>query len=272
MPTRQNGSEEQAERRTPRRVANTAPTGNQNARNNSQKVDEDDAWDEIMNMKGKGEGGDGGFNKMNTNFFLKDGEEIDIVVLDENPVIFWGHVIKCESEKGQTFYRTEQCQKSEQDYCVLCESDNPSVSKAKNIIAFRVLDSRGSWDKNLNNGKGGLDGVPAPKIFLTPLYLAKQFKSLKDDAGGSISDKVVKLSKNTNYQANFKFKKNADGSLRYVDAPEFDGDLPDTLEVYAPMSDNELMDFVQKFAVSARASAPSNSRGGGRKSGGSFGD
>lgn len=251
---------------------------------NSQTDENGDAWDDIMNMKGAG--GDGSFDKMNTNFFLKDGEEIDIVVLDENPFIFWGHTVKCQTDKGTTFYRTERCQKCAQDYCVLCESDNTAVGKSKKVIAFRVLDSRGSWDKKLNGGNGGMDGEPVPKIFLPPLYLAKQFKALKDDGDGTISDKVIKLSKNTNYVASFKFKKGQGGALHYVDAPIFDGDLPEVLEdVYAPMSDDDLYDFLDRFASAPAPQRQQNNQrgnGGGNATGqrgggsagraGSFGD
>lgn len=269
MPSR----DERSARASARPSATSASTrpNRHNQQSSKPAKNDDDVWNEIMDMKSKGDGGDGGFNKMNTNFYLKDGEEIDIVILDENPEIFWGHVIKCKTDAGQTFYRTEQCQKSEQDYCVLCESDNKAISKAKKIIAFRVLDSRGNWDSE----NKCLDGIPAPKIFLTPLYLAKQFKTLRDDAGGTISDKVIKLSKNGNYQANFKFKKLQGGGLDYVSAPDYNEELPNISEVYAPMGDNELMEFVRKFADGSDASSKP-SRGGNNKRGGnasgSFGD
>ena len=250
--------------------ASTRPSATASQRNNNRsgKPANDDVWDEIMNMKGKGSGGEGGFNKMNTNFYLQNGEEIDIVLLDEQPFMFWGHTIKCRSKEGKTFYRTEQCQKSEQDYCVMCESDNKAIGKAKKVIAFRVLDSRGSWDSEAK----GLDGIPAPKIFMVSIDLAKQIKLLKDDAG-TISDKVLKLSKNGTYTINFKFKKSPDGSLRYVNAPDYDGELPEVLDVYAPMEDDELMDFIRQFADASSDSGSSNNRSSRNgKATGSFGD
>lgn len=266
MPSRRDASASSASTRKPRTSARASRGENQS----TEKTD--DVWDDIMSMKNGGD--DGQFNKMNTNFYLKDGEEIDIVLLDENPFIFWGHTIKCKSNAGKTFYRIEQCQKSEQDYCVLCESDNKAIGKAKKIIAFRLLDSRGSWDIKA----GGFDGNPAPKIFLTPLYLAKQFKALKDDAGGNISDKVIKLSKSSNYIATLKMKNVGGGNLKYTDAPEFDGDTPEVLEVYAPMEDDDLIDFIRQFAdATPNATANSgnggtNSRRGGGSTAGSFGD
>ena len=39
---------------------------------------------EIMDMKQGSGGGDGGFDKMNTNFYLSNGEEIDIVIINNN--------------------------------------------------------------------------------------------------------------------------------------------------------------------------------------------
>jgi len=258
MPRRTETSAKSASTRT---VAKTAPR--QRETNSG-----DDVWEEIENMKsGYGDG----FNKMNTNFYLQEGDEIDVVFLDEKPYVFWGHTIKCRSSKGKTFYQTEQCQKAVQDYCVLCDSDNKAISKEKRIIAFRILDSRGTWDTK----KGGFDGVPCAKIFLVPLYLAKQLKTLKDDGDGILTDKVVKLKKSSNYQANFKMKKGEGGAMYYVDAPDFDGDVPDVLEVYAPMSDNELIDFINRFADAPSQQPASNTAASARRGGqniGSFGD
>lgn len=251
--------------------AEARPRARARAQASPKKVDEDDAWNEIDNMKTGGE--DGEFNKMNTNFYLKNGEEIDIVVLDESPAVFWGHVIKCRSSKGSTFYRTEQCQKSSGDSCVMCSSNNKAIGRSKKIIAFRVLDSRGNWNGSLNNGQGGLDGDPAPKIFITPIYLAKQFKTLLDDADGILSDKVIKLKKDERYQANFKYEKGKNGGMFFVDAPDLAGmEIPEILEVYKALPDDELMDFVHQFSDAPDDAPTPTPKGGGRTSGGSFGN
>lgn len=272
MPTRRDAARRSAQGASTRKSAETASprrsADRASTRQDRSPESGEDVWEDIMNMKG-GSGGGDGFDKMNTNFYLKDGEEIDIVLLDENPFMFWGHTIKCQSQAGKTFYRIEQCQKSEQEYCVLCDSDNKAISKPKKIIAFRLLDSRGNWDRDKND----FDGEPSPKIFTVPLYLAKQFKSLKDDAG-EVSDKVIKLAKNSNYQANFKYTKQRDGSLNYVDAPEYDADAPEVLEVYAVQTDDELIDFVTQFADAPTAAPKGSKRSSARRSGntGSFGD
>ncbi len=222
----------------------------------------DDVWDDVMNMKTKGQGGDDdGFNKFNTGFYLREGETANIVLMDENPVIFWGHVIKCKSKKGSTYFLTEQCQKSESSGCVMCDSSNPAVGKARKVIAFRILDERGTWVTPQGATQGDWDWVPKPKIFLPATYVAKQFKQLKDEAGGTISDKVIKLSKNGNYLAQLSLEKGAGGGMFYVQAPEYDGEMPDILEVYAIRDDRDLIDFIHTAADASGAQQQNNNNG-----------
>lgn len=224
----------------------------------------DDVWDEVMSMKSGGgaKAKDGEFDKMNTMFYLKDSDGVvDIVVLDNNPVVFFSHTIKAVSQGGKEFYRTEACQKLTGMSCVMCETNNASVGKSRKTIGFRLLDSRGAYDSETKD----FDGDPAPKIMLTPLYLAKQFKALKDDGDGDLTDKVIKLQKNAQYIANFKMKKEG-GAMQYVEAPEYDGDLPDILEVYAPLSDDDLIDFIDEFGATAIAPRKSG-RGSGKSTG-----
>lgn len=243
---------------TPRpRPGMAAPQTSRANNAGAQPVTGEDAWDVINNSK---QGTDeGGFNKMNTNFYLMDGDEVNVVVLDDNPFVFTGHTIKCRTDAGKTFYTTEQCQKSIQGHCNMCASNNKAISKAKNVVAFRVLDSRGSWDKDAQ----GWDGEPKPKIFLAPMYLAKQFKALKDDVGGKLSEYVIKLTKNQNYVAQLALERDPNNprALTYIYAPDFDGDLPEVGEVYAAREDDDLIDFIDRFAYEPPATqTPSNSR------------
>ena len=246
---------------TPRpRPGAVAPQTNR-ANNAGQAVTGEDAWDVINNSKQSGD--EGGFNKMNTNFFLMDGDEVDIVLLDDNPFVFMGHIIKCRTDAGKTFYTTEQCQKSIQGHCNMCSSNNKSIGKAKNIVAFRLLDSRGTWNKDSQDW----DWIAKPKIFLTPMYLAKQFKALKDDVGGKLSDYVIKLSKNQNYVAQMAMAKDPNNPrmMTYVDAPIFDGDLPEVMEVYEAREDDDLIDYIDRFAYEApttQAASPRSVRNG----------
>lgn len=269
MPKRGGGQGDQTEKK----VVNRRGRQNEESYEDDNKVakgadsgDSDDPWDTIANMKG-GSGGsdDGTFTKMNTNFFLRDDEEAEVLFLDEDPVIFMGHTLKGQGEKS-VFYRTEACQKSEQDYCTMCDTRNQNVSKARRVIAFRIMDFRGKWDTQ----KGGFDGEPSPKIFLVPLYLAKQIKILKDDTG-SLIDKVAKLTKSGNYGINFVTvpRKGGGFDYDYIDFEDEFGDmeLPEVSEVYAPSEDDYLDDFIDNYCNGAPAPSNNSSSRGSSRSG-----
>jgi hypothetical protein len=206
----------------------------------------EDAWDEVANAD-ESKGGDSGkFTRMNTNFFLSKGEkDVEIVFLDSAPTIFTGHTLACESSNGKQFWVTEACQKLNADSCLMCSSNNKNVSAKRKLIAFRLIDSRGAWDSDA----GELDGEPTPKIFLAPVYLAKQIKGLKDDAGDEFNEIVFKLSKEgKNYVCSFAMRKTGK-SMEFIEAPEFDGELPEVMDIYAPKDDEELLDFMEKFVI-----------------------
>lgn len=199
----------------------------------------EDAWEKVMNAKGGGGGAkedDNGFTKMNTNFYLTDGESTEIIFLEDVPYVFSAHGLKMKSKKGATFYVTEGCQKSAQNHCLMCSSKLSTVGKVRNVVAFIILDGRGSYDKDEQD----FDGVPVPKIFMTPLALAKAIKRLRDDVDGDLTDKVIKLSKDSKaYSISIATVKKGSG-IEYKKAPKYDGALPNVQELYAPLSDEEL--------------------------------
>ena len=218
--------------------------------------DADDAWDEVANANEGGSGDSGEFTKMNTNFFLGKGEkDVEVVFIDPAPSIFTGHTLACETDAGKQFWITEACQKLAGDSCVMCDSKNKNVGGKRKVIAFRLIDSRGAWDREA----GELDGIPTPKIFLAPVYLAKQLKSLKDEAGDDFNKVIIKLSKEgKNYVASFKFQKTGK-TMEFVEAPEYVGALPEIMEVYAPREDEELLDFMEKFVIGyGRSASPTH--------------
>lgn len=264
------GDTQQPNYQTQQQPMQQAPAQRQQEPLNATPQSGADVWDTINDMS-TGSGGSGGFDKMNTAFFMKNDEQGRIIFIDENPVIFVGHVIKCISDAGKEFYRTEQCQKVNQTYCTLCDATatNKAVSKANRVIAFRVLDERGKWDSS----KKGLDGVPTPKIFLAPTDFAKLVKTLKDEAGGKISDKIIKLQKNTKYIPTVSMVPLPSGGFDYEKFPEsiFDGMvLPEILDVYAPMSDQDIIDFIDKFAVKPQQNFNQQNQNNGGNTGGGF--
>jgi hypothetical protein len=208
----------------------------------------DDAWGKVMEMKSASMNSlvedENGFNKLNTNYYLLDGEEGLIQFISDIPIIFPGHNIKMFTKAGKPYYITETCQKSNQASCVLCNSKANTIGDARQIIAFSVLDYRGTYrkkDEKNPASKEGWDGVPVPKIFLMPLGLAKSIKKLKDEVGGTLKDKIIKLSKDAkNYTPQVMMDKVDGGLMKYRTATPFTGKSPNINVLYAAQNDEAL--------------------------------
>jgi hypothetical protein len=216
----------------------------------NQQTGAGDAWDTVMEMKSasltKMAEDANGFNKLNTNFYLMDGEEADIMLLAEAPQVFAGHNLKLISKAKKAYFVVEACQKSKQGHCVLCDSKSAMVGQPRQYIAFPMIDSRGKWD----TPKKAFDGKPTAKIFLMPLGLAKGFKKLKDDAGGTLLDKIVKLTKDAkNYMPTIRMIKNPNdaNSMIYAPAIKWTDPVPNISVIYAPADDaalNQLLNYM----------------------------
>lgn len=218
--------------------ANSQPLGNQ-------QENADDEWEKLMSMKGTGSSvnkkDENGFDKMNCNFYLLDGETCDVALLEDTPHVFLGHNLKLASKSGRPYFMVEACRKSIDSTCEMCSTNQKNVGAARQYIAFVLLDSRGSYDKNSK----AFDGKAYPKIFLAPLPVAKTLKRLRDDVGGSLIGKVIRLSKDAkNYSANVATVSDGKGGLKYKQAPTWDGPIPDVSVIYAPSEKEALSRFL----------------------------
>lgn len=206
----------------------------------------DDTWDTVLNMTNNSvdidKGDDNGYTKQNTNFYLKDGEEALIILMEDTPTVFQGHSVKRKTKAGKSFFTVEASQKTVKNSCKWekAAQQNPAIGAARNQIAFPIVDSRGSYDSATQQ----LDGKPAGKIFLTPLPVAKRIKKLRDEQDGSLKGKILKLSKDAkNYTVELHMVKQADGSYRPKEAdPKMLAAIavPNIKKVYAPLEDNEI--------------------------------
>lgn len=210
---------------------------------------DDEKWEELMDMKSTGmsmnKADENGFDKMNSNFYLLDGEACDIALLEDVPHVFAGHNLKLRSKSGKTYYTVEACLKAVGDTCEMCSTNQKNVGAVRQNIAFVILDSRGAFDQKA----GAFDGKPCPKIFLAPLPVAKAFKRLRDDAGGTLKDKVIRLSKDAKaYSANIATVKKGD-QLMYKKAPVWTGPIPNVAVIYAPSDREQLAKFLNFVSV-----------------------
>jgi hypothetical protein len=72
--------------------------------------------------------------------YLKDGDEVMIQFLDDEPLCLDMHMVKNQHDRFETL----TCGKSNRRTCDLCDRKASTVWRA----AFKVLDYRGEWDKD----------------------------------------------------------------------------------------------------------------------------
>lgn len=281
MPSRNGGQDDANDRRSSfqqRHQKGAANTGSNKARTPATNrkpspQDDDDVWDEIMNADTSRKGGydSDGPSKMSLNFWLQSGESTEIAFLDDKPVVFQGHTIKCTSPNtGKPFYRTEACGKAHGEECEWCNQSagNKNISKPKRVLMFRIVDGRGQWDKDAND----FDGVPALKFFQTSTELAQQIGVFKnDDNIGGITEVGFVLVKNEKYAITPKMRKDKKTGQLYFDDPiETEDDLVEVEDIYYPMDEQEVLDFIDQFVPAYVAPAPNSRHAGRGNGGGSF--
>lgn len=247
----------------PNKARTTATTSNN--RKSAVQDDEDDVWDDIMSADTSKKGGydSDGPNKMSLNFWLKSGESCEISFIDEKPVVFQGHTLKCVSpNSGKNFYRTEACGKAAGQDCAFCDqsASNKNISKPKRILMFRIVDSRGQW----NADTGEMDEIPALKFFQPSTEFAQQIGVFKNDENldGLTSTSFV-LVKNERYAINVKMQKKG-AHLQYAPPIETEDELVEVEDIYYPLDYEEAEEFIEKFVPSRQDPPQQSSRHAGR--------
>lgn len=200
-------------------------------------------WDAVSNKKALTE------ELRNTprvsELWLKDGEEVNIQFLDDEPYAFHAHSVK-QPAGSKVPFRLVACQLSKQRHCLLCTSGNKQTWRA----AFRVLDYRGKYD---STSKKFLYDAPQEKMYLVTQTVALQIKKLADKNGGRLSHIVVTVSRTGSGKSDtsYSFQKARDEDENLI--PPVAGAKP-TLEapekVYAPLSDQALEQIVSVKAPS----------------------
>lgn len=279
MPSRNGGQDDANDRRSSfqqRHQKGAASTGSNKARptatsRKAKNDDDDDVWEDIMSADTSKKGGydSDGPSKMSLNFWLKAGESTEIAFIDEKPVVFQGHTIKCTSPNtGKPFYRTEACGKAHGEECEWCNqsASNKNISKPKRVLMFRIVDGRGQWDSEAQD----FDGIPALKFFQTTTELAQQIGLFKNDENiDGLTQVGFILVKNEKYALTPKMKKKG-ASLYFDDPIETEDELVEVEDIYYPMDEQEVLDFIDQFVPAYVAPAPGARHNGRGNGGGSF--
>lgn len=165
-------------------------------------------------------------------FWISDGESAEIQILNKDPFCLDGHTI---NHKGK--YPFEPCQLSTQRHCVLCQEGEKKTWKA----VFKILDYRGSWDKDKERFK---HDEPVEKLWLVGSTLAEKLKTFLDKKGKDADEIVIEITrsgkgKTTSYNFEYAWDEDAERPMKTV---SWDSDTDDLEEIMAPKSDEYLTD------------------------------
>ena len=117
-------------------------------------------------------------------FYLKDGESAIIQFLQDEPYCYDAHSVR---DKGGRF-TVVPCQLNVQRRCVLCAQGVKQTWRA----AFKVLDYRGTWNKE--KGKFNHD-KPVEKIWKVGATIANQLKAIRDRRGKELTEMVLEVTR-----------------------------------------------------------------------------
>lgn len=187
-----------------------------------------------------------GFDRMNSNFYITEDEEGEIVFLNDGtqkpgmPYVASVHVLHMKSKKGKSFYPTEICQKNFQKSCVMCDASksNESVSKQKEAFFYQVLDLRG---KRSEKDSSKFEGDPVPMLWQTHKAVAAQIVKHKKDLGNDLTDIIFKVNR-VGKETHVTIKQERDPKTRSVVDCVYEGDYPELLPNFNTIWGNMLPD------------------------------
>lgn len=117
-------------------------------------------------------------------FWLKSGETAIIQLLAEEPYCMEGHQVRL----GDKDWNFMQCQKSSQRHCVMCNDGIRLSWRA----AFKLLDYRGSWDKDKKKFKYD---KPVEKLWMIGQQLAEQLHQFLEKKKKEANKVVLEISR-----------------------------------------------------------------------------
>jgi hypothetical protein len=127
-------------------------------------------WAEIARRKALAEEEEKERENRVPKFIINDGETAGVQFLSDEPYCFDSHEMRVRPNGGgKAYFDTFPCQLVNKRVCVLCDANVKTSFKA----AFKVLDHRGSWDKDKKKFKYD---APVEKLWIVSKKLAFQIE------------------------------------------------------------------------------------------------
>lgn len=163
-------------------------------------------------------------------FFLKEDEEATIQFLTDEPYCFDAHSVRDRSGN----FSTVPCGLNTGKSCSLCKDGIKTTWRA----AFKVLDFRGSWNrdkKRFNNDD------PVVRIWTVGSTVAQQLKQYCDKKKSDLSELVIEVSRSGGGKdTTYNLETALDSRDRKIRPIDFDDETPDLKVLCAPPSEEDV--------------------------------
>lgn len=166
-------------------------------------------------------------------FWLKSGESAVVQILNEEPYVYDGHNIK----DGDGKWGFSPCQLASQKYCLMCREKIKSGWKA----GFKVLDYRGTWDKESSSFKWD---EPIEKLWSVNQTILGQLQTIKTKRGKPLTDLVLEVMRTGTGKTDtsYNFEQAFDEDDKKLVAVDWDDEYPKLSILLAPMTDEQLVE------------------------------
>lgn len=163
-------------------------------------------------------------------FWLKSDESAIIQFLQDEPYCFDAHQVK--DKKGN--WAIVPCQLNNSRHCVLCSEGVKQTWRA----AFKILDYRGTWDKDKKKFKYD---TPVEKIWKVGSTISQQLKQLVDKKGKDLTEMVFEVTRSgSGKDSSYNFEQAFDDDDRKMKPMDWDEATPSAEELCQPPTEDEI--------------------------------
>lgn len=164
-------------------------------------------------------------------FWLKAGESAHIQLLHDEPYTFDCHSIK---DKFGNF-KTVPCQLSAQKHCLMCREGLKLGWKG----AYKILDYRGTWDKEKKRFK---HDKPVEKLWVVNMTQIGLLQAQKEKRKKDLDELVLEISRTGKGKndTSYNFELALDDQDNRIRPIEFEEQYPSARKLMQPLSDEEL--------------------------------
>lgn len=163
-------------------------------------------------------------------FWLKPDETATIQFLQDEPYCFDAHQVK--DKRGN--WVLVPCQLNTGRHCVMCSDGFKQTWRA----AFKIIDYRGSWDKDKKKFKYD---KPIEKIWKVGSTIAQQIKQIVDKKGKNLTEMVFEVTRSgEGKESSYNFEQAFDERDRKMKPLDWEELTPTAEELCQPPTEDEI--------------------------------